>query len=136
MDYEQANERFSNMKQQYEKLQHDYNKDKSFYEEALEARMNQLDQLESENENMGRRLDEARRNEMDLQGRCEQLEFELDMAKRNAGQNSYSKDVLNKKEQEMMNEINDLQEQLREKDFEVERAQSEHNRARGQLERA
>lgn len=42
-DYELANERFANLKESYEKLQYDYKKDKNFYEEALEARMNQLE---------------------------------------------------------------------------------------------
>jgi hypothetical protein len=40
MDYDLLNDRFLNLKDQYEKLEADYQKDKSFYEEALEARMN------------------------------------------------------------------------------------------------
>ena len=39
-DYELANERFQNLKEKYDKLQYDNQKDKDFYEEALEARMN------------------------------------------------------------------------------------------------
>jgi len=36
----------------------------------------------------------------------------------------------------MMREINDLQESIREKEFEIERAQNELGRSRTQLERA
>jgi len=43
MDYDVLNDRFLNLKDQYENLEADYSKDKAFYEEALEARMNQLD---------------------------------------------------------------------------------------------
>ena len=39
-EYEFVNDRFENLKISYDKLQEDYNKDKTFYEEALEARMN------------------------------------------------------------------------------------------------
>jgi len=39
-DYDLANERFANLKEKHDKLQYDYQKDKTFYEEALEARMN------------------------------------------------------------------------------------------------
>lgn len=39
-EYDLANERFANLKEQYDKLQDEYQKDKNFYEEALEARMN------------------------------------------------------------------------------------------------
>jgi hypothetical protein len=39
-DYDLISDRFLNMKDQYEKLEEDYSKDKAFYEEALEARMN------------------------------------------------------------------------------------------------
>jgi len=39
-DYEFANEWFTNLKEKYDSLQIQYNKDKNFYEEALEARMN------------------------------------------------------------------------------------------------
>ena len=50
MDYDVLNDRFLNLKDQYENLEADYSKDKAFYEEALEARMNQLEQLESDND--------------------------------------------------------------------------------------
>jgi hypothetical protein len=43
MDYDVLNDRFLNLKDQYEKLEADYQKDKNFYEEALEARMNQME---------------------------------------------------------------------------------------------
>ena len=59
---------------------------------------------------------------MDLQERFEQLEFELSMSKRNVNSNNQNKDIMSKKEEEMMRELNDLQEQMREKEFEVERA--------------
>jgi hypothetical protein len=39
-DYDMANERFSALKEKYDKLLYDYNKDKKFYDEALDARMN------------------------------------------------------------------------------------------------
>ena len=39
-DYDYANERFTSLKEKYDSLQAQYNKDKNFYEEALEARMN------------------------------------------------------------------------------------------------
>ena len=39
-DYNFVNERFTNLKEKYDKLQDEFNKDKAFYEEALEARMN------------------------------------------------------------------------------------------------
>ena len=54
-DYDFANERFQTMKESYEKLQYDYNKDKNFYEEALEVRMNQLEDLENENSSLKRK---------------------------------------------------------------------------------
>lgn len=72
--------------------------------------MNQLEQFETDNDNLGRKLDESRRKEMDIQERCEQLEFELDMSKRVAHSTSQNKDVLSKKEDEMLREINNLQE--------------------------
>lgn len=40
MDYEFANDRFAQLQQKYNDLQQMYTKDKNFYEEALEARMN------------------------------------------------------------------------------------------------
>lgn len=51
-DYEMANDRFALLKDKYDRLQYDYNKDKQFYEEGLEARMTQLEQLEEENERL------------------------------------------------------------------------------------
>lgn len=35
-----ADERYTSLRGQYDKLDEDYQKDKAFYEEALEARMN------------------------------------------------------------------------------------------------
>ena len=65
-DYDLMNERFSKLKDQYERLDADYQKDKSFYEEALEARMNQLEQFETDNDQLTRKLDDARNREVDL----------------------------------------------------------------------
>ena len=39
-DYDLMSERFTKMKEQYERQEADHLKDKGFYEEALEARMN------------------------------------------------------------------------------------------------
>ncbi len=50
IDYDDLNDRFLQMKDQYEKLDSEYQKDKAFYEEALEVRMNQLEELEANNE--------------------------------------------------------------------------------------
>lgn len=60
-DYEMANDRFALLKEKYDRLQYDYNKDKQFYEEGLEARMNQLEQLEEENERLQRSLQDAKK---------------------------------------------------------------------------
>ena len=68
-DYDLANERFQNLKEKYDKLQADYQKDKNFYEEALEVRMNQLEQIESDNDALSRKTEEARRRELDLQAK-------------------------------------------------------------------
>lgn len=65
-DYDLANERFQTLKEKYDKLQSDYQKDKNFYEEALEARMNQLEQFEQENDVLNQKVDDARRRELDL----------------------------------------------------------------------
>lgn len=74
------------MRGQYDKLDEDYQKDKVFYEEALEARMNQMEQLESENEALNRRAEDARRREIDMQAHIEQLEFDIDMNRRRTAQ--------------------------------------------------
>jgi predicted nucleic acid-binding Zn-ribbon protein len=47
--------------------------------------MNQLDALESENEGLKVRMEDQRRREIDLQAQIEQLEFDLDMARRKSG---------------------------------------------------
>ena len=39
-DYDLMNERFLKMKDQYESQEEEHQKDKQFYDEALEARMN------------------------------------------------------------------------------------------------
>ena len=74
------------MRGQYDKLDEDYQKDKVFYEEALEARMNQMEQLESENEALNRRAEDARRREIDMQAHIEQLEFDIDMNRHRTAQ--------------------------------------------------
>jgi hypothetical protein len=42
-DYDLMNERFLKMKDQYERQEEEHHKDKQFYDEALEARMSQLE---------------------------------------------------------------------------------------------
>lgn len=97
-DYEIANERFQHLKEKYDKLQYDYNKDKTFYEEALEARMNQLESLENENQILNRKLEESKRRELDQQAKNEQLEFDMDMMRRNVNSGNNEKATLSKKE--------------------------------------
>ncbi len=70
-EYELANERFASLKEKYDQLQYDCSKDKNFYEEALEARMNQLEQFEADNEQLNMRVEESRRKELDLQAKCD-----------------------------------------------------------------
>ena len=65
-DNYQMNEQFMDLRSQLEKLQGDYDRDKAFYEEALEARMNQLEQAESENDSLKSRMEDQRRREVDL----------------------------------------------------------------------
>jgi predicted enzyme related to lactoylglutathione lyase len=48
-------------------LDADYQKDKAFYEEALEARMNQMEDLEQTNDTLAARLESSRQREIDLQ---------------------------------------------------------------------
>ena len=48
------------MKNQYESLEAEYQKDKQFYEEALEARMNQLEELETDNASFNRKIEDSR----------------------------------------------------------------------------
>lgn len=67
MDYDVLNDRFLNLKDQYERLDADYQKDKGFYEEALEARMTQMEELEHANDSLTARLESSREREIDLQ---------------------------------------------------------------------
>lgn len=62
--------------------------------------------MENENEDLNKRLEDTRRREIDLQSHNEQLEFDLDMMRRNVNSNNQSRDVLNKKEEELMRELN------------------------------
>jgi predicted enzyme related to lactoylglutathione lyase len=48
-------------------LDADYQKDKAFYEEALEARMTQMEELEQTNDTLTTRLESSRQREIDLQ---------------------------------------------------------------------
>ena len=66
-DYDLMNERFLKMKDQYEKQEEDHQKDKQFYDETLEARMNQLEQLENENAVLCNKAEGSRQREIDLQ---------------------------------------------------------------------
>jgi len=81
-DYEMASDRFGNLKEKYDRLQAEYTKDKQFYEEALEARMAQLEELEVENEQLKRRAEEGHRKELELQSKLEQAEFDNEMLQR------------------------------------------------------
>jgi len=65
-----------------------------------------------------------------LQAKNEQLEFDLEMMRRNVDSNNMSKDVLNKKEEDLLRELNQVQEVLREKDFELESNLNEIGRLR------
>jgi predicted DNA-binding protein len=47
-DNYEMNRQFVELREQYERLQVDYERDKAFYEEALEARMNQLEDFEQQ----------------------------------------------------------------------------------------
>jgi uncharacterized protein YlxW (UPF0749 family) len=58
------------------------------------------------------------------------MEFDLEMARRNVNQNSHTKDVMNKKEEELMKELNQVHEQCRDKDFEIEKHANELGRVR------
>jgi chromosome segregation ATPase len=66
-------------------LDADYQKDKAFYEEALEARMTQMEELEQTNDTLTARLESSRQREIDLQAQIEQLDFDLDLLKRKSG---------------------------------------------------
>lgn len=85
---------------------------------------------------MQRRLEESRRNELDLQARVEALEFDLEMARRNANSSSQAKDVMNKKEEELLRELTQSRELCRDKDFELEKQANDLLRLRTQLERS
>ena len=63
MDYEFANDRFAQLQAKYNDLNQMYQKDKNFYEDALEARMNQLEEFELDNERLKGQLEDAKRNE-------------------------------------------------------------------------
>eukprot|EP00347_Sterkiella_histriomuscorum_P014376 403361104 len=135
-EFDLANERFTNLKEKYDKLQYDYTKDKKFYEEALEVRMNQLEALENENEILQRKLEESKRSELDQQAKNDQLEFDMDMLRRNMSSGQNEKATLSKKEEAMNREIQSLQEELREKDYEIEGMQRDSQKLRNQIERA
>ena len=91
------------MKDQYEKQEEEHQKDKQFYDEALEARMNQLEQLENENAVLSNKVEGSRQREIDLQAQIEQLEFDLDMMRRKGGaggsQANFDREIKNMQEQ-------------------------------------
>lgn len=86
--------------------------------------MSQLEQLEAENEQLNRLQQEARLRENDLQAQLDQIQYEYDLLKRK-GPSQASGDF-----------VNQLQEQLQEKEFENERARNEIHRLRHELDRA
>jgi hypothetical protein len=60
-----------------------YTKDKDFYEEALEARMNQLEEMEVQNDQLKQKLDESRKMENKERARAESLVFDNEMLQKN-----------------------------------------------------
>lgn len=104
-DYDFLDDRFLSLKQQYDNLQVDYNKDKSFYEEALEARMNQLEQLENENDMLKGQLEDSHRKNLDIHERAEKINFDNEMMQKNINSNTYSREVLTKKEEDFLKEL-------------------------------
>lgn len=109
-DYEMANDRFALLKEKYDKLQYEHQKDKQFYEEGLEARMNQMEELEGENERLQRTLQETKKQLLEQEGRAEQLEFDLDQVRKSAASGANERGVLSKKEEKLARELADAQE--------------------------
>lgn len=89
--------------------------------------MNQLDQLENENAMLNDKIEDSRKREIDLQAQIEQLEFDMDMMRRKgAGGNSVNHD----------REMQSMQEQLQDRDFEIDRMRNENMRLKHEMDRA
>lgn len=101
------NEQFLDLRDQYQKLQETLEKEKSFYEEALEARMNQIEEFEQQVENLTKKVEDQRGREIDLQAHIEQLEFDMDLMRRKGAGSGNPQ-----KQEEMLREMNSLQEQM------------------------
>jgi outer membrane murein-binding lipoprotein Lpp len=71
------------------------------------------------------KVEGSRQREIDLQAQIEQLEFDLDMVRRKGGSGGG-----------LDREIKNMQEQLQDRDFEIDRMRSENMRLKHEVDRA
>ncbi len=87
--------------------------------------MNQLEQFESENAMLNDKIENSRKREIDLQAQIEQLEFDMDIMRRKGSSvNNYDR------------EMQSMQEQLQDRDFEIDRMRNENMRMKHEMDRA
>ncbi len=87
--------------------------------------MNQLEQFESENAMLNDKIESSRKREIDLQAQIEQFEFDMDMMRRKGSSvNNYDR------------EIQSMQDQLQDRDFEIDRMRNENMRLKHEMDRA
>ena len=70
------------------------------------------------------KVEGSRQREIDLQAHIEQLEFDLDMMRRKGGSSGLDREIKN------------MQEQLQDRDFEIDRMRSENMRLKHEVDRA
>ena len=67
------------LKAQFDQVSSDFKKDKDFYDKALEARTNQLEELEAENEKLKKEKEEDSKKLEDLHAMLDQMQFDREM---------------------------------------------------------
>ena len=78
--YNMQTPEYLHLKQRYDELNEQYQKDKKFYDQALEVRTNQLEEKESEVERLMAEKAEVQKQLDDAQENLNQLEFEKEQA--------------------------------------------------------
>ena len=125
-DFDFLNDKLIKVQQMYDTLKKEYDEQKQFYDDALEARTNQLEEAETEASKLKADLELSRKTEIDLQSKNESCKFDNEMLTKRIETTCQDKTNASQREEGLLKQLDELNTALKQKESIIEQKVDEN----------